>query len=325
MDGVGTVPDPVWDTNSEAVSDPVSGSVSGGGRCESVTGSIRGFDDEPDVEGVEGWRIPWPVADMAPGLELGLVLGRIDRGGLNGHDVVTLIEARARQVAHLQAELLADMAELAHCPPGTASSGPDRQQLPDEGAADELRLALRLTRRAADDQMSLALSLTERLPRLWEALWEGSIDLRRARVISEGTDHLDEATARTVASEVLAEASQLSTGQIRARVAKLALGADPQAAKQRLEERQEDRRLVRRLNPDGTANLSGHDLPPERAASIWNRVQHIAAGLHRRGDPRPMDQLRADVFMDLLQGHHPQSQNGDRRRPLIDIRVGWTP
>ncbi len=296
----------------------------------STFGADGGWDDGvPDgvADGVSdgeagGWRIPWPVADMAPGLMLGFVLDSIDRSGLNGHDVVTLIEARARQVAYLQAELLADVAELAHCPPGTADSPPERQASADEGAADELRLGLCLTRRSADDQLALALALTERLPRVWEALGEGRIDLGRARVIVGGTDHVDQTVARSVADRILPQAAHLSTGQIRARVAKLVIEVDPQAARQAVEERHEERRLVRGLNPEGTANLSAYDLPPQRAASIWNRVQHIAAALHRRGDPRDMDQLRADIFMDLLEGHHPDHDGEHQPRPLVDIRLG---
>ena len=53
---------------------------------------------------------------------LGALLAAVDRSRLNGHDLVTVTKAQARQAAHLQAELLATMAEMAYCPEGGPQS-----------------------------------------------------------------------------------------------------------------------------------------------------------------------------------------------------------
>ena len=66
----------------------------------------------------------------APGPELGAVLGSVDRSRLNGHDLVWLLRAQARQIAHLQAQQLATMVEISYCPPGDASSPVERDEAP---------------------------------------------------------------------------------------------------------------------------------------------------------------------------------------------------
>jgi hypothetical protein len=135
--------------------------------------------------------------------------------------LVLLLQAQARMVAHWQAEMLATMVEISYCPPGDAHSPPERCDQVEEFAADEIRAALRLTRRAADTDLDLAWRLCERLPRLWEALHGGDLDLRRARVIARGVDHLGEEAARRVVDQIIGEAPELTTGQLAARIRRL--------------------------------------------------------------------------------------------------------
>src|SRR5262249_1303270 len=58
---------------------------------------------------------------------------------------------------------------------------------------------------------------------------------------------------------------------------------------------------------DTTACLSGVYLPPAKAAAAFERVDAIARGLKNDGETRTLDQLRADVFCDLLAGISPAS------------------
>lgn len=102
-------------------------------------------------------------------------LARVDRRELNGNLLVELMRARSRLVSHLQAELLADVAELAHTPPGSAGSPPERTGGVDEFVSDEVAAALTLTSRSADSLVKLALDL-ERLPQVLAALQAGRID-----------------------------------------------------------------------------------------------------------------------------------------------------
>ena len=138
-----------------------------------------------------------------------------------------------------------------------------------EFASVAVGAALHLTRRSAERTVDLALSLRQRLPQVWETLQTGQIDLDRAKVIDDETSGVDSATADEVAEKVLEAAATLTTGQLRARIQRLVLETDPQAAQQRYEQAVADRALIRDANPDGTADFRGVQLPPHKAAPPW--------------------------------------------------------
>jgi hypothetical protein len=58
---------------------------------------------------------------------------------------VVVLQARARQLAHLQAQLLADVDEVVHCPPGGADAAVVRVDGVAEFAGFEVTAALTLT------------------------------------------------------------------------------------------------------------------------------------------------------------------------------------
>src|SRR5690349_12815958 len=127
------------------------------------------------------------LENLAPGPQLSAALAAVDRSVLNGHQMVEVMRARSRQVAHEQAQLLADMWEVAHCAPGLADAPPARVGRVSEFAPDEIRFALTLTRNAANSQLSLAFQLLDRLPAVHAALSCGDIDARRAALIADMT------------------------------------------------------------------------------------------------------------------------------------------
>lgn len=241
------------------------------------------------------------LEDIEPGPFLAWRLAGIDRRELNGNQLVELMQARSRLVSHLQAELLADVAELAHTPPGVAGSPPERTGGVDEFVSDEVAAALTLTSRSADSLVKLALDL-ERLPQVLAALQAGRIDVPRARVLCEETALLDDTEAAAVTDQVLSEAEGLTTAQLGRRVRRLVTEIDPEAARRRLEHGQKERRIETAQNPDGTADLVGRHLPPDRAAEAWSRIKAIARHLKQKGDQKSLDQIRADVFLALLSG-----------------------
>jgi len=241
------------------------------------------------------------LEDIEPGPSLARRLAEIDRRKLNGNQLVELMRARARQVAHEQAELLADVAELAHTPPCVADSPPERTEHVDEFVGDEVAAALTLTSRSADSLVKLALDL-ERLPQVLAALHGGRIDVPRARILCEETALLDDAEAAAVVDAMLEEAPDLTTAQLGRRVRRLVTEIDPAAARRRLEHGKKERRVETASNPDGTADLLGRQLPPDQTAQAWSRIEAIARHLKRLGDERTLDQIRADVFLALLSG-----------------------
>jgi hypothetical protein len=180
-------------------------------------------------------------------------------------------------------------------------------------------VALKLTRRAADIELGFAVELHERLGRVAEALEAGRIDVRRAKTITHGTVHLPAETARAVVDEVIDHAPGLTTGQLRARIRRLCIAADPGEAEERYREAVTERKVVSEATDSGTANLLGLDLPPHRVAAATRRIDRLARSLRGGGESRTMDQLRADVLLDLLSGNprHGKTTAGG----VVDIRV----
>lgn len=249
------------------------------------------------------------LSRLAPGLLSYLTLDQLDRSQLNGHQLVEVIKARARLISHLQADLYADIAELAHTPAGFEDSPPERSELIDEFVGDELAAALRLTSRAADAHLSTAFRLM-RLPSVWGALFEGRIDLPRARVLCEETAHLEDDEAADVVAAIVGEASRLTTVQLGRRLRRMVAERDPGAAKKRYDRGVRERRVESGSNPDGTAELWGRQLPADRAAAAWSRITALARSLRKMGDERSLDQIRADVFLDLLNGNPTHVSSG---------------
>ncbi len=168
--------------------------------------------------------IPEGLAQVAPGPELAGVLAGIELSRLSGYDCVEVLKARYRQLNHERAQLMATMVEVGLCGIGPDDELP-RVVVPDEFAADEIRAALMLTRRAADAQFWLAHDLLTRLPAVHAAMDAGVLDEPRARVLSEWTTGLDPAAARAVCMELLPRAPRLTTGQLIEQIKKLAIGS----------------------------------------------------------------------------------------------------
>jgi hypothetical protein len=160
--------------------------------------------------------LPRDLELIEPGPFLSVILSGIDRSSLSGHDQVRLLQARARQVASDQAELLADMWSV-------SETIVELEENKDDGvpgwdpyaiASAEIGTALHLTRRGADDQLGLAYQLRMRLPQVWQALSEGRISLAQARVLADQTSHLSEESAEKVCEIALERAPNQTTGQL---------------------------------------------------------------------------------------------------------------
>jgi hypothetical protein len=157
--------------------------------------------------------IPEGLAAVAPGPKLAAVLAGIELSWLSGYDCVEVLKPRYRQLNHERARLMATMVEVGLCGIGPDDELP-RTVVPDEFAADEVRAALVLTRRAADAQFWLAHDLLTRLPAMHGAMDAGVLDEARARVLSDWTTGLDPVAARAVCAELLPRAPGLTTGQL---------------------------------------------------------------------------------------------------------------
>jgi hypothetical protein len=264
--------------------------------------------------------LPEKVVDLAPGVELMLLLAGVDRDLLSDFDRVEVLKARARLRSHLDAELLADMVSVLDAETRVLASGLAVDEV-HEVAAAEIGAALCWTRRMAERQLDFATTLLSDYPAVWEMLHDGLIDLPRARVIVEQTLHLEDEVRDQVVGVALEKAPAQTTGLLAARIRRLAIWVAPDNANQRYQSGLEERRVVSDANPDGTANLSGFQLPPDLTQAAARRINRIAHELKRSGDPRTIDQIRADIFLDLLTGDGRQRGND---RGMVDISVELT-
>jgi hypothetical protein len=257
---------------------------------------------------------PIGLLDREHGPELAASLSVLDPAELSGHDQVLALQAHQKMASHYAARSYQNIAELADLMvefDGEVEFGLD-------AAAMELRAALRLTRRMAEVEIDFAHVLKHRLPAVGHALWSGEIDVRRARVLVNGTEHLSESQAQQVVDEVIGRAPQLTTGELRAKVQKVCLEVEPEAAKKRYESALEERRLVREPTLDGTANIVLSDVTPARASAALDRINRLAESLRMSGETRTMDQLRADIALDLLCG---DSAHQTKRSGTVNLHV----
>ncbi len=245
--------------------------------------------------------IPEGLAEIAPGPELARVLAGLELSRLSGYDCVEVLKAQYRQANHERARAMAAMAQVGVCGP-VPEGDLTRRVLPDEFSADEVRAALVLTRRAADAQFWLAYDLVTRLPEVHAAMDAGVLDEPRARVFSDWTTELAPEQAQAVCAALLPGTPRWTTGQLIEQIKKLAIAVDPDWARRRYEQAVADRKVVGYRNADGSANLSGYNLPLDRVAAASGHIDALAKSVKRAGDSRPIDHIRADLFLGMTDG-----------------------
>ncbi|HEX3337519.1 MAG TPA: DUF222 domain-containing protein, partial [Jatrophihabitans sp.] len=135
----------------------------------------------------DGNAVPDGVAGMAPGPRLAAVLAPVELGAVPDEQLLEVLSAEWRQLAHQQARVWAVMAQIASRDPSSGVAGGGPGWTPDqvfESAVDEVRAELRLTRRAARRELDYADAVAA-VPRVARALRSGLIDRGRAVVRAE--------------------------------------------------------------------------------------------------------------------------------------------
>jgi Domain of unknown function (DUF222) len=193
-----------------------------------------------------------------------------------------------------------------------------------EHTGSEVAMLLAWTRPAADRLLNAAISL-DRLPATTDALWTGRIDRLKADVIVYETGLLDAEVAAAVELLVIEDAPALTTSQLRARVRRAVLAADPAAARRRAQQAAREARVECYGERSGsTAALSGRDLPAAGTLAADQRIDAAARALKAAGVAATLPQLRAAVFLGLLTGADPRTflppapDHGDSLPPAPD-------
>lgn len=253
-----------------------------------------------------------------------------DVGDLSDRELIEAMIAARRRASQAQATELAAVAELARRRFLEAADTDAIEVIsPRDYVHDEVAEALTLTRASADDLVRFATELTERLPATFGALAAGDVDYAKARAFWHGTEQVRDELIGTIERAVLDRAPGQTTGEIRAKIRRLVKRWDAEAFARRREEAERQRGVQLTETDAGTAHLSGVDLPAEAAGAAYGRINAIAAGLKKDGDERPIDRLRADVFLALLRGtlttaEPPADASSRSGEPPVEENAGWT-
>ena len=226
---------------------------------------------------------------------------------LDDDELIGVLAGWARTEAWAAAGRLAAVAELAaRRPAATRKQAATRGGQPagwSKFCADEVAVALALSRRSAERMVPLAHDLAARLPLTRQALADGVIGDYKAQVIAEATRVLGDAAAGDAEAAVVPhQVTGKTPGQIRAAIGRAVIKADPDAARRRREEAEKDPRVELWREDAGTAAICGYGLPPDAALAADAAITAAALDLKAAGVAGTMDQLRARAYLDALLG-----------------------
>jgi hypothetical protein len=137
---------------------------------------------------------------------------------------------------------------------------------------------------------------------LGQAMYAGDLDEPRARAFTDWTRCLSGDQAAQVCFQLLPQAGGWTVGALIDQIKRAALAIDPAYAERRYNEAVGRRRVVGTRREDGTATVSGIDLPVDRAAAGVERIDQLARAAKQAGDRRAADHIRADLFLGMLDG-----------------------
>ena len=187
----------------------------------------------------------------------------------------------------------------------------------------ELAAALRITEHAAGEMISFAEALVHRYPDVWESLYRARMTERHAMILVEAVDQVEPALRAPVLARAIALAEAEPVGTFRRALRKLVDTARAETLGERFQRATLTRRIVVVPAEDNMAWLMAL-APAVEVHAIHGRVTAKAKVL--AADPsetRTLDQLRADVFADLLiDGDtplHPDQARGIRATVAVTV------
>jgi hypothetical protein len=165
---------------------------------------------------------------------------------------------------------------------------------------DEIAVALAMTPLSAGRLLTQGTGL-HRLPEVAAALTVGQIDWPKACIFVDELLVLDPQLAQGIAARLLA-AGRLTTSQLRARLRRAVLAADPDAARRRQRDGCADTRVEVWDEPSGNGVLAGRELRPADVIAADAQLTADATWLRSHGPTGTLAELRAAAFIARLSG-----------------------
>ncbi|MDY0909368.1 HNH endonuclease signature motif containing protein [Microbacterium sp. CFBP9034] len=164
----------------------------------------------------------------------------------------------------------------------------------------ELAAALRVTEHAAAGLIGLAHALVHRYPAALRTLEQAGMTERHAEILVDALDAVEPEVRDRTAARAVELAEQLPVGAFRRALRSLIESERAATVAERHDTALRDRRVIVEPAADGMAWIHAL-LPAVEARAIQGRLTAIATVLGAQEDEtRTLDQLRADVFGDLL-------------------------
>ncbi|MDX5318993.1 MAG: 13E12 repeat family protein, partial [Actinomycetes bacterium] len=165
-----------------------------------------------------------------------------------------------------------------------------------EVAAEEIALALRVTKAEAERLIAVGRAITGPFFATGEALDAGTVTFPKAWVIADCLSEIPLEVALPVETKALERAPLRTAPELRRDIERMLIEADPDHADDRAQNAVK-RRTVGRPRParDGMARMSVF-LPAPDALTLDGALDAAATAAHAAGDTRTVGQLRADTL-----------------------------
>ncbi|MFB9956201.1 DUF222 domain-containing protein [Cellulomonas denverensis] len=260
-------------------------------------------------DGVTAWARK--LATVAPGPSLATLLDTVPADSLTDDEAVEMVAAARRMAAWADAKAAAWAATLAHRDSMRPTGSPSTRMQDGCLAADELAMRLAESRQTSAALVASGVAFEGILHPVGEALAGGQVDARRARVLVDRLHGMDAEVMIEVQERVLPEAGRRTVTQLRRDVDRVLVEVGGAYA---ADEHRRARRTRRVTHPmllaDGMAGM-WWVLPAVDAARVDGLLDTAARTARTAGDPRTLDQLRADGLRDLVLGPPPWTADLD--------------
>ncbi|MFB9954129.1 DUF222 domain-containing protein [Cellulomonas denverensis] len=251
------------------------------------------------------------LATVAPGPSLATLLDTVPADSLTDDEAVEMVAAARRMAAWAEAKAAAWAATLAHRDSMRPTGSPSTRMQDGCVAADELAMRLAESRQATARLVDSGVAFEGILHPVGEALAGGQVDARRARVLVDRLHGMDAEVMIEVQERVLPEAGRRTVTQLRRDVDRVLVEVGGAYAADQHRRARRTRRVTHpMLLADGMAGM-WWVLPAVDAARIDGLLDTAARTARTAGDPRTLDQLRADGLRDLVLGPPPWTTDLD--------------
>src|SRR3954470_15004497 len=174
-------------------------------------------------------------------------------------------------------------------PGGSGSVPPELAMVPGGG------------RGTAAHKLRRAWTLRHSLPATEAAQRRGALDERRVQILADTLQHTAIPLARRVEQVVLPEATELGFAALKRRILEVLLELDPATADENRTIAEKNADIFCEPGPDGRATLGG-ELNADEAAEGYDFMNTLARMAKSDGDPRPIGQIRSEIFSLLVRG-----------------------